>query len=241
MRNAAVLVGSDVSKTHLDRAVRQSVRLQSNHYSQQFQEPAPGAPRSYGPRGPHHGTACFCGLFQLGHVPNPAADSLGYLLHPYGTMKHTLCRCAIGGQAQFPLHSYDENREYHANALEHSLHPALNCLEVAAVNRSQSPVVHRLVRITPRRVGSRRLRCAARGAVRRPPLRLRLGGSVHPRRYPTARHAATAPEARRQRCGACAPKPGRPRRNSAFARHGPRRQSSPPGQGFSAGGRELGG
>jgi hypothetical protein len=34
MRNAAVLVGSDVSKTHLDRAVRQSVRLQSNDYSQ---------------------------------------------------------------------------------------------------------------------------------------------------------------------------------------------------------------
>jgi hypothetical protein len=32
MRNAAVLAGSDVSKTHLDRAVRQSVRLQSNHY-----------------------------------------------------------------------------------------------------------------------------------------------------------------------------------------------------------------
>ena len=50
-------------------------------------------------------------------------------------MKHTLCRCAIGGQAQFPLHSYDESRECRANALEHSLQPALNFLEVAAVNR----------------------------------------------------------------------------------------------------------
>src|SRR5215472_6479341 len=86
--------------------------------------------------------------------PKPASHKTkpvgrGYLLHPYVTMKHTLCRCAIGGQAQFPLHSYSESRECHANALEHSLQPALNLLEVAAVNRSQSPVVQRLVKLCP--------------------------------------------------------------------------------------------